>query len=128
DAATSTTYQSLGFGYDANDTITSITNGRSALLTQNFQYDELTRLTSAARGDGVTEGFGYDANGNRTSYTKTAVAPQTLTYASTSNRLSSAAGPSPSRSWSYNANGDTTAFTGADGVSVTSTFDGFGRS
>ena len=44
--------QSLAYGFDANDTITAISNGANASLTQSFGYDELTRLTGVTSNSG----------------------------------------------------------------------------
>ncbi|MBS0575662.1 MAG: RHS repeat protein, partial [Proteobacteria bacterium] len=60
--------QSLAYGFDANDTITAISNGANASLTQSFGYDELTRLTGVTSNSGNWT-WGYDGNGNRSSQT-----------------------------------------------------------
>jgi RHS repeat-associated protein len=124
--AAGTTQQSLSFTWDANDAITGIANARSTALTQSFTYDEIGRLTGAGRGDGTAEGFGYDAVGNRSAYTKAGVTT-TLSYGATSNRLASSSNASLTRVWTYDANGNSNGFTGADGVAVGLHYDGFGR-
>ncbi|MCL1635018.1 NBR1-Ig-like domain-containing protein [Luteimonas sp. SX5] len=63
-----TPIQSLTFGYDANDNIKAITNAINASLTQTFNYDQLSRLTSVSATN-ATQSFQYDANGNRSSHT-----------------------------------------------------------
>jgi len=52
-------------GYNAANNITSISNWSRPQYNQTFTYDALSRLTNIAYPD-RTEGFGYDANGNRT--------------------------------------------------------------
>ena len=52
-----TALQSLGYGYNANDLITGITNAVDGSQSRSYGYDELSRLS----------GYVYDANGNRTS-------------------------------------------------------------
>ena len=118
--------QSLTFSWNANNAIAGIANARGAALTQSFTYDELGRLTGAGRGDGTAEGFGYDAVGNRTAYTKAGVTT-TLAYGATNNRLVSSSNPSLLRAWTYDANGNSNGFTGADNVAVGLHYDGFGR-
>lgn len=124
--ATGLVQQGLTFTWDANNAITGIANARGTALTQSFTYDELGRLTGAGRGDGTAEGFGYDAVGNRTAYTKGGVTT-TLAYGATSNRLATASSSSLLRAWTHNANGNSDGFTGADGVAVGLHYDGFGR-
>lgn len=126
DYATNTTIQSLNYTWNANDQVTLIANARSSALTQSYVYDELGRLTGAGRGDGVAEGFGYDGDGNRTSYTKSG-ASTGLVYAVGSNRLVSSDGPGVHRVWTYDSNGSTNGFTGPDGLAIGLHSDGFGR-
>ncbi|UPG84339.1 hypothetical protein L2Y94_13415 [Luteibacter aegosomatis] len=99
--------QSLGFGYDAADRITRITNGRDASLTQTFQYDSVYRLTSATS-TANSEGFQYDTNGNRTSHVINGV---TLAQGIDpgSNRLVS----TNTQALGYDANGNLTTVDGA---------------
>lgn len=116
--------QGLEYAWNANDDITNIVNTRNAAYSQTYAYDELRRLTAAARGDGISESFGYDAVGNRISYGKTGTATQTLSYGATSNRLISSSQP---RVWTYDDNGNSNGFTGADGVAVGLHYDAFSR-
>jgi RHS repeat-associated protein len=73
--------QSLGYGYDLNDRITTITNNVTPAWGENYGYDALSRLTTA---NGTL--YTYDANGNR--LTKT---PPGATYSYTvGNRMTGA--------------------------------------
>ncbi|WP_404932160.1 RHS repeat protein [Massilia atriviolacea] len=91
-----------------------------ATLDQTFGYDELNRLTSYS-GNGTTQAYGYDANGNRTKATFGA-----NSYANTidpdSNKLSTSAGPGPVRTLTYDGAGNLTN----DGTLVV-TYSGRGR-
>jgi RHS repeat-associated protein len=113
--------QSLSYAYNANDAITTQTNGINATLSQTYGYDELMRLTSVTSGSG-NEGFTYDANGNRLTHT-TAQGAAALTYTAGKNRLAtwSRAG-SATRSYDYDAAGNTTSLLGK-----TYTYDPFNR-
>jgi RHS repeat-associated protein len=61
-------YQGLYYGYDANDRITSVVNGRNRHYDQNYGYDALSRLTAVTSPSG-NQGFALDATGNRTHHT-----------------------------------------------------------
>jgi len=111
--------QSLTYGYDANDSITKVTNGVNAGLTQDYSYDALSRLTSVTA-TGANQSFAYDPNGNRTSHVRNGVV-DTYTVAGTSNRLLSLAG-GVSTAFTYDANGNVTS---GDGNSYT--YDAFNR-
>ena len=93
--------QGLGFGYDPNNNINSVTdsvnlNGGSYAAT--YGYDAMNRLTTAP-GESVS----YDANGNRT---HTIVNGATTTYNidTSSNRLLSLSG-AQSTTFAYAADG-----------------------
>ncbi len=120
--------QSLTYGFDTADRITAITNGVDANLTQQYQYDPLSRLTQAALAGGNVATFGYDAVGNRSNAGNTSPANATsYSYASTSNRLLQSSTSGQTRSYTTNANGDITAFTNAAGQANTLGYDPFGR-
>ena len=120
--------QSLTYGFDAADRITAITKGTDAALTQQYQYDALSRLTRAELAGGNIATYGYDATGNRTSQGNTNPASSTAySIASTSNRLLQTTTGGTTRSYTTNANGDITAFTDAAGTSHTLAYDPFGR-
>lgn len=90
----------------------SMTTESGAVTT--YEYDFLNRLTSATLA-GVTEGWVYDKNGNRTQATKTDAPTRYSTYnaadqlcwTSVNNGTCSVIPASP-RSFSYDANGNTT--------------------
>ncbi len=111
--------QSLTYGYDVNDSITRITNGVNAALTQDYGYDALSRLTTATA-TSANQSFAYDPSGNRTSHVRNGVV-DTYTVAGTSNRLLSLAG-GVSTTFAYDANGNVTS---GDGNSYT--YDAFNR-
>ncbi len=103
--------QSLAFGYNANDAITTLTNSVNSTLSQTFGYDELMRLTSVTSTSG-NEAFTYDANGNRLTHT-TGAGLATLSYLPGTNRLGSwTRSGSPTRSYGYDAAGNTIALLG----------------
>ena len=101
--------QSLGFGYDAGDRITAITNGMNGSYTQNLTYDALDRLTAMSSG-ARTESYRYDAVGNRTWQSINGIA-STFAYAANSNRLAGVSG-ALNASYGYNAYGSTTTLNG----------------
>jgi RHS repeat-associated protein len=98
--------------------ITGITDTVDSTRSWTYGYDLLDRLTAASR-TGLTQGWSYDANGNRLA--QTGSVPSTYTVASTSNRLNSVSG-GLSRSYVYDAAGNTTA----DGA-ATFTYNAAGR-
>ena len=105
--------QTLGFTYDNADRITQIANGIDTALTQNFGYDDQSRLVSVyASAD--NESFQYDANGNRLMQTGTVD-----TVSATSNQLASSGGTA----YGYDALGNTTTVNGA----ATYHYDAFDR-
>ena len=82
------------------DTLTTgPTTGTYGDLSQLFGYDSLNRLISAQLAAGQSQGFAYDANGNRTSATINGAAT-TYTYPTTSHRLTSLSGAT-TRSFTY---------------------------
>ena len=113
--------QSLGYLYNANDAITTLTNGVNATLSQTYGYDELMRLTTVTSGSG-NETFTYDANGNRLTHA-TSLGQATLAYTAGTNRLSTwTRAGSTTRSYGYDANGNTKSLLGK-----TYTYDTFNR-
>jgi RHS repeat-associated protein len=55
-------------GYDAGYRITSVNNSTNTALSWTLGYDALDRTTSASQ-TGTSQGFGYDADGNRLTQT-----------------------------------------------------------
>ena len=102
--------QSLkNYGYDDAFRITSVTDALDSSQSWSYVYDSLDRLSSASK-TGFTQGWTYDANGNRLS--ETGSTPSTYTNSGASNRLSSTSG-SLVRSYSYDNAGNTLSFAGA---------------
>ncbi|GAB3339296.1 RHS repeat-associated core domain-containing protein [Marilutibacter aestuarii] len=98
--------QSLTYGYNDANEITGITNAVTSSLSQQFAYDDASRLT-AITASGANQGFAYDANGNRTSHTW---GGQTDGYstATNSNRLQAVTG-NRAKAFALDANGNVTA-------------------
>lgn len=113
--ASSTTTQSQGYGYNANNELTVLTNTANTALTQSYTYDALSRLTGAGQGSGASDGFALDATGNRSTHTVNGTA-RTLTTAGTSNQLVNIAGGGVSRAFTYDAFGNRLAETGSNGT------------
>ncbi len=84
--------------YDANGLIRKMThlgNAKASLLDQTFGYDDLGRLTSFDASK-TSQGFGYDANGNRIR-ARFGATTYTNTISVLSNQLSRTTGPSPAK-------------------------------
>ena len=79
--------RALSLGYDAASQISSIADPQNPLILATYTYDSLSRLTSYIQNT-LSQSFGYDQVGNRTSKTLGAIT-NTYTYAADSNRLSS---------------------------------------
>lgn len=96
------------YSYDDAFRITGIADAADSTLSWTYGYDNLDRLTSAGK-TGVTQGWTYDANGNR--LTQTGTSASTFTTSPTSNRLASTSG-ALTRSYSYDNAGNTTGYSG----------------
>jgi len=94
------------YAFDAASRITGITDATNSALSWTFGYDALDRANSAATTT-QTQGFTYDANGNRLTETGTSAA--TFNIATSSNRLSSTTG-SLTRTYSYDSAGHTLSY------------------
>jgi RHS repeat-associated protein len=92
----------LGYSFDNANRITGISDSSSSALTWTYGYDVLDRLTSATT-SAITDGWTYDANGNR--LTQTGTTAITFTVASTSNQLTATSGGLV-RTYSYDAAGN----------------------
>jgi RHS repeat-associated protein len=106
------------YGYDDAFRITGITDAGSSALSWSYGYDNLDRLNSASK-TGTTQGWTYDANGNRLS--ETGSAPSAYTNSAASNRVSSISG-SLVRTYGYDAAGNTLSYAG-----ITFTYNNRGR-
>lgn len=117
--------QGLYYTWNASDEIVKIVNGADATLTQDYGYDALSRLTSAATSGGTTA-FAYDGVGNRTQRTYAGVATN-YAYGATSHQLLSANKPGLSRSFTTNGIGNIASWHGADGVLNSFAYDAYTR-
>ncbi|MCF7222494.1 RHS repeat-associated core domain-containing protein [Marilutibacter chinensis] len=96
----------LGFGFDPVGNLTSLHGAdRAEPPRVRLDYDGLSRLTAFRDGptDTTIESYGYDATGNRTSFTN-AGGTQAYSYPTDSHRLSAVAGVARG----YDAVGNTT--------------------
>lgn len=82
--------QTMAVGYDAASRIKFISDALNPVNTQNFDYDDLDRLTSYS-GTGGNQTLGYDLNGNRTSKL-IGTANTSYTTSPTSNRMTAVSG------------------------------------
>jgi RHS repeat-associated protein len=106
-----TAIQSAGtssYNYDDAHRITAITDADVSARSWNYGYDKLDRLNSASK-SGFSQGWTYDANGNRQAESGTA--PSTYSVAPTSNRLATVSG-SLSRTYTYADSGQVLSDTG----------------
>jgi YD repeat-containing protein len=83
------------YTFDDAFRITGIADAGSSALSWTYGYDALDRLNSASK-TGTTQGWTYDANGNRMA--ETGSTPSTYTTSGASNRVSSISG-SLARDW-----------------------------
>ena len=121
-SAGATVVQNLGYGWNANNLMTSLTDSLYASQSQSYGYDELSRLTRANASSG-NRSYAYDATGNRTSHTLNGLVTN-YTTAIGSNRLNALSGGT-ARTYQHNANGNVTSFSGAAATSFT--YDPFNR-
>jgi RHS repeat-associated protein len=91
----------LGYSFDNANRITGISDSSNSALTWTYGYDPLDRLTSATT-SAITDGWTYDANGNR--LTQTGTTPITFSVSSTNNQLTATTGGLV-RSYAYDAAG-----------------------
>ena len=91
------------YTYDDALRIAAIADAGDPTRSWFYGYDSFDRLTSAAR-TGVTQGWSYDANGNR--LTQTGSAASTYSVQAASNRVSGIGG-ALSRTYTYDAAGNT---------------------
>jgi len=98
----------LGYSFDNANRISGISDSSNSALTWTYGYDLLDRLTSATT-SAITDGWTYDANGNR--LTQTGTTPITFSVSSTDNQLNSTSG-NLVRTYSYDAAGHTQSYGG----------------
>jgi RHS repeat-associated protein len=94
------------YSYDDAFRITGISDALDSSLSWTYGYDSLDQLSSASK-TGLTQGWTYDANGNR--LTETGSSPSTYTNSTTSNRLNSTSG-TLARTYSYDNAGNTLGY------------------
>jgi RHS repeat-associated protein len=92
----------LGYSFDNANRITGISDSSNSALTWTYGYDTLDRLTSGTT-SAITDGWTYDANGNR--LTQTGTTPITYSVSSSSNQLNATTGGLV-RSYAYDAAGN----------------------
>jgi RHS repeat-associated protein len=114
----STTGSQESLSYDDASRISGITNTASGSSSWTYGYDSLDRLTGATTSS-MTEGWTYDADGNRLS--ETGASPSTYSIASVSNEITGITG-TLTRSYAYDAAGDTLSDS-----TDTDTYDDAGR-
>jgi RHS repeat-associated protein len=95
-----------GYTVDNASRITGLSDSGLSTNSWTFGYDLLDRVNSGTS-SAITEGYTYDANGNR--LTTTGAVPSTETVASSSNQISSTSG-SIVRTYSYDAAGNTLGY------------------
>jgi RHS repeat-associated protein len=99
----STTGSEESLGYDDASRISGVTNTAAGSSNWTYGYDPLDRLTSAATSS-VTQGWTYDADGNR--LTETGSFPSTYSISSTNNEITGIAG-TLNRTYAYDPAGNT---------------------
>jgi RHS repeat-associated protein len=102
--------QSLGLSYDDDNRIVGITNGIDATMSENFGYDEESRLRSVYS-DADSQSFQYDADGNRLTQVRNG-ASVTYTTSPYNNQLTGLSGAT-SASYGYTPQGDITSVNGS---------------
>ena len=91
--------------YDDASRISGITNTASGSSSWTYGYDALDRLTGASSSS-TSEGWTYDADGNRLS--EAGASPSTYSIASTSNEITGITG-TLNRTYTYDTAGNTTS-------------------
>jgi RHS repeat-associated protein len=115
--AAGTTVASIGYGYDANDNVTSkTTTGFAGAASNTYTYDFADRLLSWNNG-ATTVDYGYDASGNRTR-----VGANVYTYDARDQLTSDG-----TNSYTYTARGTLKTQSSAAGGTVQSTSDAYGQ-
>jgi RHS repeat-associated protein len=112
--------ESLGFSYDIANRLTGIDNALNGSMTQDFDYDDQSRLVSM---DSTTmnAAYGYDTDGNRVSSVQGGASNSTG-YSITSNHIVSTTGTNP-LSYGYDVLGNITTLNGTTAYQ----YDAFNR-
>ena len=98
--------------------ITHIANSSNSALSWTYGYDVLDRVNSASK-TGTTQGWTFDANGNRR--TQTGTTSTTYNIRTTNNQITSTTG-TPARTYTYDAAGNVLTY-----ASDTFTYNNRGR-
>jgi RHS repeat-associated protein len=98
----------LGYSFDNASRITGISDSSNSALSWTYGYDAMDRITSGTT-SAITDGWTYDANGNR--LTQTGTTAITFSVSSTSNQLTGTSG-GLSRSYTYDSAGNATSYGG----------------
>jgi len=101
--------ESLGFSYDTANRLTGIDNVLDGTMSQDFGYDDESRLVSMYSANYVGS-YGYDTDGNRITKAVNGATDNTG-YSATSNQIVSTTGANP-QSYGYDALGNVTALSG----------------
>ncbi|BFI94617.1 MAG: hypothetical protein RSP_01270 [Rhodanobacter sp.] len=112
--------ESLGYSYDAANRLTGIDNALDGTMSQDFGYDDQSRLVSMYSANAVAS-YGYDANGNRMTKSVNG-AVDTTSYSATNNQIVNTTGADP-QSYGYDALGNITTLGGATAYQ----YDAFNR-
>jgi RHS repeat-associated protein len=111
--------QNLTYAYDADDDVTSITDGVTAANTQSsLSYDALNRLTSAYSNNYGFLGWTYDGVGNRLTQSLYGTVNTTYAYAAGTNRLASITASGVTTPVSYTATGNIASIPPSTGAPV----------
>ncbi len=119
------TIQDLSFSYNTVNEIIKITNNKNTTVTQNYSYDNLSRLktqNSAFR----NESFNYDSNGNRTSHTQNTNTTNYTTNSS-NNSLVSANRSGLNRTFTYDGRGNIISMISSDNSNLSLNYNGLNK-
>ena len=75
--------------------------------TESYTYDEQSRLKTAGYGDGQTQGYGFDAMGNRTAKTDNVTGSESYAFDDANRIATRQVGSSAVQSYTSDANGNT---------------------
>jgi RHS repeat-associated protein len=96
--------ETFAYAHDVADRLTQINTPDSDTTLEYDAVNELVRTKDTASGD-VTQTFGYDQLGNRTSQDPTGPTPATTFAYDQANRLTSYTAPGVQRSYTYDGDG-----------------------
>lgn len=112
----------LGFGYDADDRVTSMSDGAGSV---SYAYDHLNRLTSATRGSDV---FSYTYYAGSQMHTRTYPDGTLITYGyNNDEQVNAIAADGATTSYAYDVNGNLDTTTLGNGLTTKYTYDNANR-